>query len=238
MRPAAPVRMRPVIPQAILFDLDGTLVDSERENVESVVLAVRRLGAELTESERAFVIGHSWNEIHALIAGNHQLAVSMDDLIASAVAEKRALMIHTGYRALPGAVAAVRRLGARSALAVVSGASRAEVGDALEGIGVIRAMQVWLGAEDYTRGKPAPDPFQMAMRRLGVAPEACIAIEDATPGILSARAAGARVIAVRAGNFAGYDLSAADVVVDTLDDVTDALCERLVSAGGAPDGAR
>ncbi|HET6146801.1 MAG TPA: HAD family phosphatase [Polyangia bacterium] len=224
-------------PQAILFDLDGTLVDSERENVESVVLAVRRLGAELTDTERAFVIGHSWNEIHAMIAGDHGLAVSMDDLIASAVAEKRALMATTGYRALPGAVAAVRRLGARSALAVVSGASRAEVGDALVGIGVIEAMQVWLGAEDYARGKPAPDPFALAMQRLGVAPAACIAIEDATPGILSARAAGARVIAVRAGNFTGYDLSAADVVVDTLDDITDALCDRLVTAGGATGGA-
>jgi len=220
-----------VIPQAILFDLDGTLVDSERENVESVVLAVRQLGAELTESERGFVIGHSWNEIHALITGNHGLTVSMDALIASAVDEKRALMVTSGYRALPGARAAVQRLGSRWQLAVVSGASRAEVRDALEGIGVMTAIRVWLGAEDYERGKPAPDPFALAMRRLGVTPAACVAIEDATPGILSARAAGARVVGVRAGNFAGYDLSPADVVVDTLDDVTDVLCERLVSQG-------
>jgi HAD superfamily hydrolase (TIGR01509 family) len=217
-----------VNPEAILFDLDGTLVDSERENVESVVLAVRRMGAELSADERAFIIGHSWNEIHALIARNHALALSMADLITAAVDEKRGLMAAGGYRALPGALAAVARLGRRSRLAVVSGASRVEVRDALHSIGVTARFELCLGAEDYPRGKPAPDSYALAMTRLGVMPPRCIAIEDATPGIVSARAAGARVIGVRAGNFTGYDLSGADVVVDTLDDVTDELCGRLV----------
>ncbi|HXI54971.1 MAG TPA: HAD family phosphatase [Polyangia bacterium] len=216
-------------PEAILFDLDGTLVDSERENVESVVLAVRALGAEMTEEERAFVIGHSWNEIHAMVARNHALPVAMPALIASAVEQKRGLLAASGYRALPGAVAGVRRLASRSRMAVVSGASRVEVQDALSSLGVSALFQVVLGAEDYLRGKPAPDSYQLAMTQLQVTPGRCIAIEDATPGILSARAAGARVIAVRAGNFAGYDLSPADVVVDTLDDVTDELCDRLIA---------
>jgi HAD superfamily hydrolase (TIGR01509 family) len=218
-----------VNPEAILFDLDGTLVDSERENVESVVLAVRRLGAELSPEERAFVIGHSWNEIHALITGNHGLSISMGDLIASAVHEKRLLMAQTGYRALPGALAAIERMGRSSRLAVVSGASCVEVRDALQSLGVLPVFGVVLGAEDYPRGKPAPDPYAMAMTALGVTPARCVAIEDATPGILSARAAGARVVGVRVGNFAGYDLSAADAVVDTLDDVDDGLLARLVA---------
>ena len=214
-------------PEAILFDLDGTLVDSERENVESVVLAVRRLGAELSAEERAFVIGHSWNEIHALIARNHALTVSMAGLIASAVDEKRGLLAATGYRALPGAQEAVRRLGARSALAVVSGASRAEVQDALTSIGVIAAMRLWLGAEDYARGKPAPDSFALAIDRLSVKAAACVAIEDATPGILSARAAGARVIGVRAGNFAKQPQDEADRVIETLLELDDGLLAQL-----------
>jgi beta-phosphoglucomutase-like phosphatase (HAD superfamily) len=220
--------MTTAAPDAVLFDLDGTLVDSERENVESVVLAARRWGAELTEDERAFVIGHSWNEIHARIVGNHRLDVSMAVLIEAAVQEKRGLLA-AGYRALAGAVAAVRRLARRSPLAVVSGASHGEVVDALESLGITDAFQFVMGAEDYPRGKPAPDPYAMAMVRLGAAPARTVVLEDATPGIVSALAAGARVVGVRAGNFSGYDLSAAHVVVDTLDEVTDDLLARLVA---------
>jgi HAD superfamily hydrolase (TIGR01509 family) len=223
--------MTSAAPDAVLFDLDGTLVDSERENVESVVLAARRWGAELTAEERAFVIGHSWNEIHARIVGNHRLDLPMAVLIEAAVEEKRALLA-AGYRALAGAVAAVRRLGRRSPLAVVSGASHGEVVDALESLGITDAFAFVMGAEDYPRGKPAPDPYALAMARLRAAPARTVVLEDATPGIVSALAAGARVVGVRAGNFSGYDLSAAHVVVDTLDEVTDELVAGLVARAG------
>lgn len=219
------------MPAAILFDLDGTLVDSERENVESVVLACRTYGVELTEDDRRFVIGHSWNEIHQRVVAGHALAVPMETLIAQAVDEKRSLMKTSGYRALPAAVETVRRLAGRCPLAIASGASRAEVQDAIIGIGVADCFPVALGAEDYPRGKPAPDPYLMAMDRLGVGTQAgrCVVIEDATPGIIAGRAAGTRVIGVQVGNFVGYDLSAADIVVDTLADVTDELLARLIA---------
>jgi len=215
-------------PQAFLFDLDGTLVDSERENIESVALAVRRHGAQLSAEERQFIIGHSWNEIYEMIARNHALPVGMTQLIAESVEEWRALMAVTGYRALPGAVAAVRRFARTSKLAVVTGASTAEASDSIAGIGIADCIAALVAAEDYANGKPSPEPYRTAIARLGVEASRSIAVEDATPGILSARAAGARVIAVRAGNFAGYDLSPADVVVDTLDDVTDDLLARLL----------
>ncbi|HXU05935.1 MAG TPA: HAD family phosphatase [Polyangia bacterium] len=221
--------MNATAPEAFLFDLDGTLVDSERENIESVVLAVRRHGAEMSAEERQFVIGHSWNEIYGMIARNHELPVTMTQLIAEAVDEKRALIAASGFRPLPGAVAAVERFARTSKLAVVTGASTAEARDAITGIGITNHIGVLVAAEDYTHGKPAPEPYAQAIARLGVSAARSIAVEDATPGILSARAAGARVIAVRAGNFAGYDLSPADVVVDTLDDVTDELCARLLA---------
>jgi HAD superfamily hydrolase (TIGR01509 family) len=213
--------------RAVLFDLDGTLVDTERENVESVVLAARRWQVELGAEMRQFIVGHSWNEIHARIQREYGLHVEMGVLIAAAVEEKRALFVNTGYQPLPGALALVRRLCGRAGLAVVSGSSRVEVRETIAGIGLTDCFQYLLGAEDYGHGKPHPEPYQMAMRLFGVAPQACIVIEDAEPGILAGKAALARVIAVRRGNFMGYDQSAADAIVDTLEEISDDLLDQL-----------
>ena len=128
--------------KAVLFDLDGTLVDTERENVESVVLAARRWKLELDADMRKFIVGHSWNEIHARMQRDLGLQVSMDVLIAAAVEEKRALFANKGYRALPGAIALVRRLRQRALLAVVSGASCVEVRESIAGVGLAEYFQV------------------------------------------------------------------------------------------------
>jgi HAD superfamily hydrolase (TIGR01509 family) len=218
---------------AILFDLDGTLVDTERDNVESVVLALRRWQVELDERERHFIVGHSWNEIHAMLKRNHGLQASMDEVIALAVEEKRGLMAKKGYQPLPGVREVVARLGRRAELAVVSGASRVEVHEAVAGLGLTKDFKLLLGAEDYSKGKPDPEPYLTAMRLLGVSPSACIVVEDAEPGILSGRAAGAQVVAVRVANYLGYDQSAAHVVLDTLEGLTDNLFDRLLAGASA-----
>jgi HAD superfamily hydrolase (TIGR01509 family) len=212
---------------AVLFDLDGTLVDTERDNVESVVLALRCWNIELDERERHFVVGHSWNEIHAMLVRNHKLQASMDEVIALAVEKKRDLMAKKGYQPLPGVREAIARLGRRAELAVVSGASRVEVQEAVAGMGLTKDFRFLLGAEDYNKGKPDPESYLTAMRLLGVAPSACIVVEDAEPGIIAGRAAGAQVVAVRVANYLGYDQSAAHVVLDTLEGLTDELCDRL-----------
>jgi HAD superfamily hydrolase (TIGR01509 family) len=214
---------------AVLFDLDGTLVDTERDNVESVVLGLRNWNVELTESERHFVVGHSWNEIHAMLKRNHGLQAGMDEVIAAAVDKKRELMAKKGYQPLPGVRDVVARLGRRAELAVVSGASRVEVQEAVAGMGLTKDFRLLMGAEDYNKGKPDPEPYLTAMRILGVVPSLCIVVEDAEPGIIAGRAAGAQVVAVRVANYLGYDQSAAHVVLDTLEGLTDELFDRLLA---------
>jgi HAD superfamily hydrolase (TIGR01509 family) len=215
--------------RAVLFDMDGTLVDTERENVESVVLAARRWNLELDEDTRRFIVGHSWNEIYTRIQRQYGFQSTMDVLIAAAVEEKRALFASKGYHPLPGADHLVRRLCKQVALAIVSGSSTVEVHETIAGLGLTTCFEQLLGAEAYGQGKPHPEPYQMAMRLLGVSPEGSIVIEDAEPGIIAGKAAGARVIAVRRANFLGYDQSAADIIVDTLEEVSDEMLERLWS---------
>ena len=223
-------------PAAVLFDLDGTLVDSEPLNVESVVIACRRWGVDLDKQDQAFVVGHSWNEIHHRLQKKYGLGAPMGEVIAAAVEEKDVLLERHGLPVLPHAVETVVRLAARSKLAVVSGASRVEVKDAVGRLGLTSFFQFLLGAEDYQQGKPHPEPYRLAMERLAVAPERCLVIEDAAPGIASARAAGARVIAVRAGSPPDHDLSGAHAIVETLAEVTDALCDALCALTELPPG--
>jgi len=215
--------------QAVIFDLDGTLVDSERDNIESVVRAMRRLGHEITKAERDFIVGHAWNEIYARLRDAYALSVSMPALIESAVEEKDAIVAQNGVRELPGAVGLVRRLAARVPLAIASGSSVQEIHDMVAALGLTDCFQIIVGAEDYERGKPDPQPYALAMERLGVTGQGSVVFEDAPPGIESARSAGAAVIGVMAGNYAGFDLSRAHAVVPSLQDVHDALFDRVLS---------
>lgn len=205
--------------RAIFFDLDGTIVDSEADNADVISRVLARLGKTASAEERRFVVGHSWNEVHALVCRNHALAIPPADLIALAVDERKVIAAERGVRALPGAREVPRRLAARFAQTVVSGSSREEVALSLAAIDIADLFPWFVAAEDYARGKPAPDPYLVALTRMHIEASEGVAIEDTADGITSAHAAGLRVAAVRAGCTPGEDQSGADFVGDTLFDV-------------------
>lgn len=213
--------------RAVLFDLDGTLADTERQNAEAVARVLERAGRPLSDEEREFVIGHGWHEIYHHLVENGGIRFGYEELMHKAGEERVRLVDEEGLDVLPGAVDTVRRLTARYASAVVSGSSRAEVEAVLRALAVHDCFPWFLGAEDTARGKPFPDGYLLAATRLEVEPAHCLVLEDSTAGIRAARAAGMKVVGVRAGNFAGQTQDEADRVVDTLLDVTDALLASL-----------
>ncbi|MEZ4399679.1 MAG: HAD family phosphatase [Kofleriaceae bacterium] len=220
-----------MVPRAVLFDLDGTLVDSERQYADAIAACLARaFGVVLTAADRAYGTGRSWVAIHAYLAERYPaMAWDRDQLIAATAAESARLFDAHGVAVLPGALAAVARFADRPR-ALVTGSSRAEAGHMLALLGLTDAFAVRLCAEDVPRSKPAPDGYLAACAQLGVAPAEAIVVEDSAAGCAAGRAAGCAVIAVRAGNTGGQDQSAAHHIIDTLDDLTIELAAEVAAA--------
>lgn len=214
---------------AILFDLDGTLVDSERESAEAMARAIKAgLGFDITQAERDFIIGRSWVEIYKNLQRNYgdRLAWSRAELIAATAEARADVFAEVGITVLPGAVAAVERFSGLSR-AIVTGSSRVECRQALVALNMEQTFDAVFASEDYDASKPAPDGYLAAAEAVSTPIDRCVVVEDSAAGIEAGLAAGARVVAVRAGNFHGQDQSAAHTIIDDLDQLTHELLASL-----------
>ena len=212
-----------MLPQAVFLDMDGTLVDSESVYTEAIIRYMRSKGVELDERERTFIIGHAWQDIYAELRVVERLGVDLPTMLEGTVA-MREPMREEGIelKVLEGASELVDTLVALDVpVMVVSGSSRLELGEAIELLGIGSKLRSYYGAEDYPRGKPAPDGYAKAAKLLGVEAQACMVFEDSEAGIGSGLAASMRVVATSAANLpAGapghQDQSRAHRCVETL----------------------
>ena len=192
---------------AVLFDLDGVLVES-REATERVwVDWASRNGIGVEELRSAMHGVRSVEVVRALRPDS--------DFAAEAAGIEDAQALDTeGLRAIPGAAAALSAL-REDRVAVVTSATRRLAAARLAAAG-IEPPAVMVTAEHVTRGKPDPEGYLAAARRLGVDPAEALVVEDAPPGIEAGRAAGAAVVGVTSTH-AAEELAAADVVIPTLE---------------------
>ena len=184
-------------PLAVLFDLDGTLVDNMPFHVQAWLSMARSLGIALTEErfEREFS-GRRNEEILPALLGRPVPPEELTRLADEKEAHYRALYA-PHLAPVRGTRALLERLrGAGLGLAVASSAPRVNRAFVLDGLGLRPFFAHEVGAEHVTRGKPAPDLFLAAARALGVEPAACVVVEDAINGILAARAAGMSAVGI------------------------------------------
>jgi sugar-phosphatase len=194
---------------AVLFDLDGVLVES-KEATERVWLQWA-LNNGIDEEELRSAM-HGVRSVEVV----HALRPDLDSAAEAEAIERRQAEDVLGLRAIAGAVEALRAL-REDRVAVVTSATRMLAAARLGAVG-IELPQVVVFADDVTRGKPDPEGYLTAASRLGVEPAEALVVEDAPPGIQAGRAAGAATVGVTTTHEAA-ELSAADVVIPSLDEL-------------------
>jgi HAD superfamily hydrolase (TIGR01509 family) len=180
---------------AVVFDLDGLLLDTEQLWDEVREALTRELGGRWTEQAQADMMGMSSKEWSAYMHDELGLAEPPDELNRMVV-ERMEERYRRRLPLIDGAVEAVERLAERWPLGLASSSNRPLIDLALELMGVSDRFQSTVSSEEVDRGKPAPDVYVEAARRLGVAPDRAVAIEDSANGVRAARAAGMAVIAI------------------------------------------
>lgn len=209
--------MKPRI-SAALFDLDGTLLDSEPAYLESDRAFLAGYGVDYTDELNRGYVGRGskamLEDLAARFPDSRLASVPIAELIALKD-EAYASYAPGRVRAFPATAALARALAARGvALAIASGSSRAVI-DLMIGSESLGALfPVRVSSEEVPRGKPEPDVFIEAARRLGVEPGACLVLEDSPYGVAAAKKAGMRCVALPdpAASLSGFD--AADLIVD------------------------
>jgi HAD superfamily hydrolase (TIGR01509 family) len=206
---------------AVIFDMDGVLIDSEQIWDEVREELARERGGRWHQRAQADMMGMSSTEWSRYMHDVIGLPEPPEE-INKEVVRRLLARYKESLPLLPGAVEAVERLAKRWPLGLASSSNREVIDAVLEQAEIAHLFRATVSSEDVEHGKPAPDVYLEAARRLGVDPTSCAAIEDSQNGIRSARAAGMRVIAIPNPHYPPSEdtLALADAVLKSLDELT------------------
>jgi HAD superfamily hydrolase (TIGR01509 family) len=206
--------------KALVFDMDGVIIDSEPIHIDVVVQVLKDVGARPRHHEIYDFIGVRNNEMWAALIKRHGLTETVEELMERQKIYKLERFFKGPLEAIDGIpelMARAKAKGLKVALATSSPKYFAE--QVLTRIGVIDYFDALVTADDISNSKPHPEIYQKAAQALGLLPEECLAIEDAYLGIQAAKGAGMQCVAFKNPNSGQQDTSAADFVVSSIRDI-------------------
>jgi len=203
--------------KAFIFDLDGTLLDSEILWCKAMEQLISGRGLPTSDSYACeLVFGRAWSDVFERL--RHDYPAIIDDAWTmeqelqryyDRLHATRDIRIHSSIELL-------KRLSAAYPVAIVSGSTRRQIADAIDLMDIKEHLQFYLGNEDYPRGKPDPSGFLLAARHFGIEPEHCLVFEDSSAGVRAAKAARMRCVALCRKGLPPQDVSMADEILSDL----------------------
>lgn len=219
MRKSSPLLSEPI--EAVVFDMDGTLIDSEAVFRAALFHACTDLGFEMTHDIHARILGGTADNTKQVLADTYGVAFPFRQFYDRCAAHIKNTLEETPIRTKPGAEELIRFLDKKSIPMAVATSSRlVHASSHLKSVGFLPFFQTLVTREDVTFPKPHPEPYLKAAQRLSINPARCIAFEDSTTGVRAATAAGMRTILVPDLQRPADDVASLCALV--LDSLTDA----------------
>ncbi len=216
--------------QAIIFDMDGVLVDSEPLHIKAEGITLSRLGLNLPERELYQYMGTSTRTLFTDLISRYKLNTSIEELYPLH-RDTLVSLYRTSLSPIPGALELLNMVKAQEIpLALASSSDMILIETVLQGLQLDHTFSAVVSGEEVDHFKPAPDIFILAAQRLSRKISGCLVIEDSTAGIASARAAGMTCIGFRSPNSRGQRYEQADYVVSSLEEIDLPLLEQLSRA--------
>ncbi|MCX7771590.1 MAG: HAD family phosphatase [Clostridia bacterium] len=203
--------------KAVVFDMDGVIIDSEPIHIEIDVQVMRDLGKEPAPSEIYEFIGVRNEEMWATLIERHSIPETVEQLLARQKVYKQKRYFDEPLEPIPGIpelVRSIKESGLKIALATSSPKYFAE--HVLKSVGIYSYFDALMTGDDISKSKPDPEIYIKAAKALDVEPGECVAIEDACLGIKSAKGAGLNCIAFQNPNSGNQDTTQADYVVSSI----------------------
>lgn len=207
--------------KALIFDMDGVIVDSEPIWIASKQKMLQELGVNVADTYHHQLFGTTLEFMWTRMQREFNLPLSVDACMVRGEEIRKEMLAKEPIKAIPGAVSLIERLSqAGIPLAIASSSSNADIEKAVSALGIKEHFQALVSGEDCQRSKPFPDVFLKAAKALDVEPESCLVIEDSVSGVKAAKAAEMICLGFENPAFTKQDLSQADGIIIHFETVT------------------
>lgn len=211
--------------EAVIFDMDGVLIDSEPLHFEVDEMVLKHLQIDKGKHYLERFVGYTNPAMWKIIKEEYQLEQSIEGLIELQMRIKLDYLEKSNYVAIDGVLELLNKIQAKKIpLAIASSSPRIFIEAVIDKIQIARYFTTWISGEEVPESKPAPDVFLGAAAMLNVQPENCIVIEDSKSGTIAAKSAGMTCIGFQNPNSGNQDLSEADFIFDSFSE----LYKRLI----------